>query len=354
MPAWWIQAVNESKKGMEMMTNTSEHIEELTAAEISGLWTSYQNNTMMICGIRYFLQHTDDADIRGILEEFLTFSEKQKKEIIEILTVEDYPIPQGFSENDVHLDAPRLFSDRIYLELMLNVGNFNTAIFGLAMTQVERDDIIHFYADTLDKTQHLYKKTKDIAKEKGIYIGYPKIPKAKEIEFVTKDSFLTGWFGEKRPLLGVEITALVLNTRRNALGQALIAGFSQVANAKEVRKFFEKGRDIAGKQLETFSKILSDDYIPDGSRILTSEVTNSTVAPFSDKLMMFLITTLIASGMGQYGSSMSISPRHDLGAMYAQQIAEVGKYANKGANILIEHGWMEQPPIAANRKDLAK
>ncbi|MEW9676098.1 DUF3231 family protein [Lentibacillus sp. L22] len=345
--------INRSE-GMETMANADEQNEELTAAEISSLWTSYQNSTMMICGLRYFLEHVDDADIRNVLEDFLAFSEEIQTTVTNILNAEDYPIPQGFTENDVYLDAPRLFSDRIYLDLMLNIGNFDIAIMGLAMTQSERDDIIHFYATCVDTAKHLFKKTINLTKEKGFYISYPKIPKAREVEFVTNDSFLTGWFGEKRPLLGVEITALVLNTRRNALGQALIAGFAQVAKSKEVRQYFEKGRDIAAKQLKAFTKILNKDYIPDGACILTSEVTNSTVAPFSDKLMMCLITTLIASGLGQYGTSMSLSPRHDLGAMYAQHMAEVGKYSNKGANILIEHGWMEQPPMAADRKDLAQ
>src|SRR5699024_9785664 len=142
--------------------------------------------------------------------------------------------------------------------------------------------------------------------------------------------------------------------KRNALGQAIIAGFAQVAKNKEVRSYFEKGRDIANKHLEVFSKLLREDYIADGTRILTSEVTSSTTSPFSDKLMMNLVATLISSGMGQYGTSMSLSPRHDLGAKDTRLIAEIAKYSNKGANLLIENGWMEQPPIAADRKNLAK
>jgi len=86
---------------------------------------------------------------------------------------------------------------------------------------------------------------------------------------------------------------------------------------------------------------------------VTSEVTDSTVAPFSDRLMMNFITTLIASGIGQYGYSLTSSPRHDLSVQYTRLIAKIGKYSNDGANILIEKGWMEQPPMAADRRDLA-
>src|SRR5699024_9578937 len=113
-------------------------------------------------------------------------------------------------------------------------------------------------------------------------------------------------------------------------------------------------REIAGKHLEVFSSILSNNYLSEGTLNLTSEVTDSTVSPFSDKLMLYHITALIASGVGQYGASMSVSPRRDLGEKYARLSAEIALYAEDGANIMINKGWMEQPPKAADRKELAK
>src|SRR5699024_5796520 len=151
-----------------------------------------------------------------------------------------------------------------------------------------------------------------------------------------------------------EISHLIFNAKRNGIGQAVITGFSRVAQAKEVRKFFERGREIAGKTVDIFSKILHENYLPSSSMIWTSEVTDSTKAPFSDKLMMKMITTLIASGMSSYGSAMSMSQRRDLGVHYTRLIAEIAQYADDGAEIMIKNGWMEQLPIAADRKDLAK
>jgi len=78
------------------------------------------------------------------------------------------------------------------------------------------------------------------------------------------------------------------------------------------------------------------------------------MSPFSDKLMMNFITTLIASGIGQYGTAISASPRHDLGAQYTRLIAEISRYSNDGAKIMVEKAWIEQPPMAVDRKDLAK
>src|SRR5699024_1523534 len=106
-------------------------------------------------------------------------------------------------------------------------------------------------------------QAKELAKQKGYYIRIPKIPVPEQIDFVEKDSFLSGWLGERRPLLGVEITHLAFNSERNALGQAVITGFSQVAQNKEIRAYFEKGRGISGKHHEALSDILRENYLGD-------------------------------------------------------------------------------------------
>ncbi|ASN07027.1 DUF3231 family protein [Virgibacillus necropolis] len=336
-----------------MENNEHNHI-ELTSSEISSLWGSYQADTMLICGIKYFLVNIKDMQIKSTLEYALSLIEGHKNGITQILNEEEYPVPQGFTEDDVNLNTPRLFTDKLYLEFLLNMSGFVLAAYSLALSLAERNDVIDYYAKVLSETQVLHKKTKQVAKEKGTYIRSPLIPKPSQIDFVHNQSFLSGWFGEKRPLLGVEISNLVFNARRNALGQAIITGFSQVAQSKEVRHYFERGRDISGKHVNVFTKILNESYLSSGALLATPEVTNSKEAPFSDKLMMFLITTLIASGIGQYGLAMAASPRHDLGVKYSRLIAEIAKYSNDGAKILINNGWMELPPIAADRKDLAK
>lgn len=336
------------------MENNEHSQLKLTASEISSLWTSYLADTMEICVIRYFLSNIKDDQIRVLLEDAQSMSEEHIKKVTQFFTDENYPVPQGFTEKDVNVGVPRLFSDKLYLEYMLSMCNFGLASYSLASSFAARTDMINFYTECLDETQDLHKKVKDLAKAKGTFVRAPHIPIPEQIDFVNKQSFLAGWFGERRPLLGVEIAGLVYNAKRNALGQAIITGFSQVAQSKEVRHYFEKGREISGKHLDIFTTILNESYLSNGTLLATPEVTDSTKAPFSDKLMMFLITTLIASGIGQYGLAMAASPRHDLGATYTRLIAEIAKYSNEAAKIMINKAWMEQPPIAADRKEFAK
>lgn len=331
-----------------------EQLTELTSGEIANLWLSYQYETLSKCGITYFLQHVEDLETKDILEQTLALSNKRIAQMKNIFDEEDYPHPEGFTDSDVNLHAPRLFSDVLYLEYCLQTFKMELMVYNLAFFEAVKPKIQKFFQEVLTDSQNMEIKAKELSKEKGLYQRAPQIPKQKQVEYVEKDRFLAGWFGEKRPLLGIEIAQLVFHAKRNALGQAVITGFSQVAKSKEVRRFFERGREIAGKQFDVFSSILSDEYLPNAASLMTSEVTDSTEAPFSDKLMLTFITVLIAAGMSGYGSAMSQSARRDLGVLYSRLIAEIAGYSDDGAEILIKHGWMEQPPMAANRKNLAK
>ncbi|RFA34001.1 hypothetical protein CAI16_12785 [Virgibacillus dokdonensis] len=325
-----------------------------TASDISTLWDTYESDTIIKYGMKHFLQHVEDPDIQNILQETLQFIERNIHHMEELFKKANFHIPKGFTDEDIHLNAPRLFSDTLYLEYIFNMTFFMLDTYSLALSVADHKDVNDYYAKNLKAAISLNKQAKELEKEKAIYIRSPRLPHPKTIKFVEDKNYMTGWLGERRPLLGIEVTNLVFHSKRNALGHAIITGFSQVAQSNEVKKFFQKGRDISGKHLEVFTSILHEDFLSDGALLRTSEVTDSTTAPFSDRLMVTFVANLIASSIGQYSVSMSRSPRHDLSVQYARLMAEVGKYANEGMKILIRHGWLEQPPMAANRNDLVE
>ncbi|MED4298597.1 DUF3231 family protein, partial [Priestia megaterium] len=57
--------------------------------------------------------------------------------------------------------------------------------------------------------------------------------------------------------------------------------------------------------------------------------------------------------IGFYGTGIAQSPRIDLGVMYNKMSVQVQMYSEDGANIMIENKWLEQPPLASDRKELA-
>ena len=209
-----------------------------------------------------------------------------------------------------------------------------------------------YFTECLNESAKLFNKATEIMLNKGTFIRAPYVPEYKVVEFIQKESYVAGWFAEKRPLNVIEMSSIYFNMIQNQLGRTLTMGFSQVAKSQKVRDYMIRGRDISDKHVEIFGSILSGDHLPAASAWST-QPTDSVVAPFSDKLMMFHILTLNGLGIAFYGTSTGTSMRHDLGVIYIRLSAEIALYASDGLEIMMENAWLEQPPQAADRDKLA-
>ena len=193
--------------------------------------------------------------------------------------------------------------------------------------------------------------SKDLLLSKGLFTRSPYLPNMTEVEFVKKQEFLWDILRDKRPLNASEIGNLYADFQRNALGAAVVTGFAQVAQSKDVKNYFIRGIEISQKHLKLFAHKLEESNLPIPT-LWTSDVTASTTNTFSDKLMAFFTTTLISFSIGYYGIGIASSPRIDLGVLYNRLSAEIQLFAEDGANIMIQNKWLEQPPMAADRDEL--
>lgn len=311
------------------------------------------NDSMASCVLTHFLKHVQDPEIGEVLEFAAELSHSHLEKLREFFNQENYPIPKGFTiTDDVHLNAPPLFSDIFMINYMYVMSLHGlTGYAGAVGTSIRKDQRSYFIKCN-SETMELYSRTVEVLLNKGIVSRAPFINTPEKIDFVKKQSFLTGWFGNRRPINAIEISGVVFNMQKTSIKIALEIGFSQVAQSKEIQKYFQRGTAICMKQFETLNSILIDDYLP-SPRKWSSEVTNSTESPFSDKLMLFHTVTLVSTAMGYYGAGLAISQRRDLAAKYELLIAEIGLYAEDGAQLMIENSWLEQPPMADDRKKLA-
>lgn len=139
----------------------------------------------------------------------------------------------------------------------------------------------------------------------------------------------------------------------NSLRKALLIGFSQVASSEEIRRFMVRGRDLTGRHNKILQSFLDDSHLR-APMTWNDTVTDSTIAPFSDKLMMFHIAAVTAIAIADYGASFSTSLRMDESATYARLVSELALYAKDAADIMINKGWMEKPPQASDRDKLSE
>ncbi|MBP1990022.1 DUF3231 family protein [Paenibacillus eucommiae] len=342
------------QKAMVTISPETAHNLKLTSAEIANIWTNYQNDTMAICTLSSFLQHVDDPDIRSVVELSLKQSRMHIEKLEAFFTKDHLPIPVGFSEKyDLNIEAPRLFTDDFYLFYVENIGKLGAVAYTLALSNSARPDMCQYYTECLSESAQLLNKAMETMLKKGTFIRSPYIPEYKEVEFVKKESYIQGLLGGHRPLNVLDMTNIYFNLIQNQLGRTLLMGFSQVARSQQVRDYLVRGRNIADKHVEIFGSTLSKEYLPSAS---TWDVlpTASKIAPVSDKIMMFHVSMLNSAGIGHYGQSLGLGPRRDLGAIYVRLMMEIMAYADDGADIMIDNGWMEQPPQAVDRDKLAK
>lgn len=327
-------------------------ISNLTSAEMGKLWVTYNGNAMAKCVLSYYLKHVEDEHIKQVLEYAYGLTKTYIQEIEVIFKQENFPIPVGFTNEDVNLDAPRLFKDEFYLYYLQYTGKAGMSIYSAAISMVTRKDIRKFFVKCLSDTVKLTTDANDILRSKGILMNAPEMPSPNKVDFVDNQSFLNGYFGDVRPLHGLEIAHLFENINNDITSKALIIGFRQGAQNKEVRKFLERGGKINKKHIERFSKKLNEENLPSPS-ILDHLVTSSNISVFSDKLMVAHKIDMFSMKVRKYADAASLNGRRDIGAMYARCLMDVSLYLEDGANIMIDHGWMEQPPFAVNRDKLS-
>ena len=333
-------------------TNSTNQMdnERITSAELGKLWATYMGNSMAKCILRYYLQHVKDQEIQALLEQALKLSEEFLETSREIFTKVNFPVPIGFTEKDVNLAAPRLFQDEFYVHYLKYTSKAGMSIYNIAIHLVYRKDVKDFFRYCMDSTMDLMDQIKQILMNKGLIKKPPLIPIPEKVEFVHQD-FLNGYFGHVRPLHALEIAHFYDNIENNVASKALIMGFAQVVRDKKIRRLFDRGIDLTKSNIESYMKKLNDENLPAPS-YLDDLVTTSTTPPFSDKLMLFHKMDMFSIKIRSFGNSAAVNGRHDIGLIYTKAIMKNAIFVEEAMKIMIENGWMEQIPQAAEREKL--
>ncbi|WP_249310413.1 DUF3231 family protein [Bacillus sp. FJAT-49736] len=325
----------------------------LTSSEIGGLWASYMNNSMEWCLITYFIHHVKDPEIKLVLEHALANSTDRMNFIKTIFTNEGIPTPIGFTEKDINLEAPPLFYDPFALTFVYSIGKMDLILYSFIITNICRLDLQDFFSKIIYQSTDLYKESLTLMLSKGIHDRPPMIPYPKEVQFIEKTSYIKGLFGKKRNLNVLELAEIFSNIERNYFAVLLCTGLLQVVKDEEIKAYLQNGKEISEKQINLFNEMLMKEDLL-GTVPINMEVTDSTVSPFSDKLVMSLFHTLNSIDITLIGHALSLSLRTDLAAEYSKFIAEILLYSKTGFNILVDREWMEMPPESPDRKKLER
>jgi hypothetical protein len=329
------------------------HNSKLTAPEINNLWEQFINDSQAVCIGKHVLATAIEPEIRDVFKKALHYSEEHINYLKHKFQEEKYPIPIGFTQEDVDLQAPCLATDEFWLKYLHEMTIHGLFGYSAALSTTSREDLRQYFTRVNDEAMELYNATIQILLAKGLYHRPPYIPSPENPDFVKKQNFLTGWVGERRRLNALEISTLFFNLKKTLIAKGIALGFSQVAKHKDVREFMVRIVEVAHKHVEIFSSILAEDSLPSPPN-WDDHITKSVVAPFSDKLMLNHIAYFLKAAVAYYGVGLSTNTRADLALHYSRVIAEDMKVGEDLTNLLIKHEWMERPPQAEDRKALAR
>ncbi|NHM33639.1 DUF3231 family protein [Neobacillus terrae] len=330
-----------------------EHNPKLVSSEVAALWSAYMQNSMSYCIVQHFANVNEDVDSTDIIQTALTNCNFVVNEVKQFFEKENHAIPFGFTQEDVNLKAGRVYSDLFTLRYIKYMAAAGTVAAAALLEVLARNDIREFFSKTSEMFMKLYNNACDLLLKKGAFVRSPTIAPMVKAEYLQSESFLSGFIGKHRPLTAIELAHISKNTETNSIGRSFVSGFSQTATSPEVRKYMERGTEIAAKHETVFRQILIEDGVPLPST-WDSTISQSIDAPFSDKLMMFQAISLNEISVAGYGAAIGASLRHDLGGHYTRLVAEILQFGIDGAELMIENRWLEQPPQNVDREALRK
>lgn len=326
----------------------------ITSSELGSLWLTFQEKTMYLRILEYFIEKADEEKSKEIMtnlhQEFSTYVEK----ITNILRKEGAVIPLGYTEEDVNKEVPKLYDNGFDIMFVRLLNEISMGLHSLNITMVFREDIVMLFKDLTATSQKYYNLCTQYLLEKGLLVKSPYVSMPKSVQFAKDTSYLGGLsinpFNEKRTLNTVEVAHLHHAIESNVLGFQLMTGFAQCVKDEVVKNYFNEGVKLA----TNIVKELSDTLLQSGiqtPQTAGGNVTHSKLAPFSEKLMMYCTSLLCSFSMGSGSLGTAFSLRNDLPAKMSIFLKDIFQYAHKGAKIMIEKGWLEEPPQMSERNE---
>ncbi|WP_429339319.1 DUF3231 family protein [Ornithinibacillus bavariensis] len=306
---------------------------------------TYHKKTMILRILEYFIEKADDEEAKNLMSGLW---EQLHPKIIEMESMfinEGAVPPKGFTKVDVNLEAPKLWENGFDIMFSRILKEISTGMYALHLTISYREDIIKLYKQLTEITENYYDKFTQYLLGKSILSRPNYVNMPSSIDFISDKQYMKGStiLGQKRLLNTIEFGVLYRGFESNITGMQLMKGFAQCAKDKDVQKYFSKGLELSKEIILENEGILIESNIQPPSTP-GGTVTSSTIAPFSDRLMLFCNYLLGSFSLGGQGFSATFLWRNDLITKIGVQAKDIFEYTREGAALLMSKGWIEEPP----------
>src|SRR5699024_6119921 len=178
------------------------------------------------------------------------------EELHTMIQAEGAAVPIGFTQEDVNLDAPRLYENGFDIMFSRVLKKISLSMYALHITTSYREDIVKLYMDIIDISKTYYNCFTQYLLEEGLLPRPNYISMPKSVGYITDKNYLKGTniFDNKRALNTVEFSYLYQTIEVNVTGMQLMTSFAQCAKHQEVQKYFTKGKELSKEIMHETSK----------------------------------------------------------------------------------------------------
>jgi hypothetical protein len=323
----------------------------ITSSELAYLWNTYLLNSKSKHILEYAVAQCSDKDIRSILNMSLDLSAHALSVVEGIFRAEGQEVPYGFSEEDVNIASPKIYTDKLMLYILKVYSMVGLSNYGMAISLTPRQDIRKFFTDSVITGINLSNKIDDVALEKGIYLRTPNVPPTKNKEFANDKSIMGRIIGHKRTLTALEITSIFNCSMVSSITEAQLLGMAQTIEDAKLKDFLNRSRKALKEQIETLNEILHKENLTFPPS-LESEVLSSAVPAFSDRLSMFFCFASLADILTMFSIGKVGIMRKDVFMTLSQLSSEIVLLTKDATDLLLERGWFEEMPKNIDRSDI--
>ena len=325
--------------------------ERISSWEMSQLWLIYQANSSVRCILQYFVASAQDNEIKALLNDSLNSILPQLNTMSNIFNSVGFPIPHGFTDEDVEPNAKRLYSDSLMLAYLRTITKFGIVELGHALPLATRPDVRDYLNGATVTAQNLINKTQDLMVKKGIAVKPPYTRVPDRVNYVQGEQWYKGLFGKKRPMNVLELTHVFERMETKLSERAILLGYTQTAKSEEVRSYFSKVNHVMDKEVERWHTFLGDEDLPEPIN-WNGDITDSSESPFSDKLMLFHFMFSVTFSVTANGFALANCTRTDLVTAFAAVILNLQALGKDGLDLMITNRWMEEIPLVVDREDI--
>lgn len=322
----------------------------LTSSEISNIWAVYMKYSMELRFLEYFIETTEDGQIRKIVDSMLNQTRKSMEEVKNQFVSENLVVPKGLTREDIQVNACKVFSDIFILIFCYDLSMLSLSTYPGAFAESTKAEIRNHFQSGIDFNMNIQNEMVKLMLSKGVYIRPPQLAVENVVDFVDEKKYLSGLIGESRPINMPEVANVFRLINRAHFSKMVFVAFSKLAISKDLKKHFSKGRDGIQAVLDSLQEILENENIPipAASDYNIFEVENS---PFSDKLMLYFVNSCLGLFcFTMLCQAMTSSFRSDIVARVAKIMFQMQDYYKDGVKLTIKEGWMEKPPQSIDRK----